>query len=238
MTKELPANFLRVEQGTPEWLIARCGCVTASRIEDVVKKLKNGNDSEARRTYKLELLTEIITGRATEHFVTQAMEFGLENEPLARTAYEITKGIDVEKVGFVLHPKIKRSGASPDALVGEDGLVEFKVPTTTTHLQYLIDGTVPPKYVPQMMWQMACTGRQWCDFVSYDPRLPEDFGLFVARLPRDEKVIAEMEQEVERFISELNGMCDVLLKHTSQLPPMQTIEKASFPDPKTWLSQI
>src|ERR1700678_1993105 len=114
--KTLPPNFLDVDQQTPEWLAARIGCVPASRVKDVVAKLKNGKESAARASYKLELLTEVLTGRATEHYVSQAMDFGSENEPLARTTYEIAKGVEVERVGFVLHPTIKRAGASPDGL--------------------------------------------------------------------------------------------------------------------------
>ena len=215
--RKLPDNFLQVEQGTPEWLMARVGCVTASRVKDVVAKLKNGKDSAARHNYKMEVLTEILTGRAAEHYVSQAMDFGLENEPLARTQYEIEKNVEVEKVGFVLHPTIKRSGSSPDGLVGDDGLVEFKCPNTSTHLDYLIDGVMPEGYIPQMMWQMACTGRSWCDFVSYDPRLPQEFGLFVIRLARDEKIIAEMEAEVQKFINEVGEMCQKLQAHKGQV---------------------
>ena len=210
---KLPDNFLNVQQGTPEWLQARTGCVTASRVKDVVAKLKNGKESAARASYKLEVLTEILTGKACEHYVSLAMDFGSENEPLARACYEIDRSVEVERIGFVLHPFIKRAGASPDGLVGDDGLVEIKVPNTTTHLQYLIAETVPDEYVPQMMWQMACTGREWCDFVSYDPRLPSDFGLFIVRLQRDDKLIADMEREVESFIAEVNSMAEKLLEH-------------------------
>jgi putative phage-type endonuclease len=213
--RNLPDNYLNVDQGTPEWLAARTGQVTASRVKDVVGKLKNGKESAARASYKLEMLSEILTGKAVEHFVSMAMDFGSENEPLARACYEIEKGVEVERIGYVKHPAIERAGASPDGLVGDDGLVEIKVPNTTTHLQYLIAEEVPSDYIPQMMWQMACTGRQWCDFVSYDPRLPSDFGLFVIRLHRDDKQIGEMEREVERFIVEVNEMAERLLKYRS-----------------------
>jgi putative phage-type endonuclease len=225
----LPNNFLDVDQQTPEWLAARIGCVTASRVKDVVAKLKNGKESAARTSYKLELLTEALTGRATEHYVSQAMDFGSENEPLARTTYEIAKGVEVERVGFVLHPTIKRAGASPDGLVGEDGLVEIKVPNTTTHLSYVIGEVVPEEYKPQMMWQMACADRDWCDFVSYDPRLPEDFGLFVVRYQRDEDVIKEMEFAVQTFINELNEMCGKLLKH-KQDAELTGVPRAEIPE--------
>lgn len=208
-----PENWLPVQQQTPEWLIAKCGCVTASRISAVTKRLKTGGVTADYDKYKMEVLTEIIRGECTEHYVSVPMQWGIDNEPLARTEYELTRDVEVERVGFVLHPTIKRTGASPDGCVGEDGLVEFKCPTTTTHLGYIINGVVPEDYIPQMMWQMACTGYQWCDFVSYDPRLPEDFSLFVQRLHRDEKLIASMEFAVIEFLGEVEKMCDRLLKH-------------------------
>ncbi len=205
--KNLPPNFLPVQQGTPEWLMARVGCVTASRVKDVL------GTKAAREKYKLEILTEILTGLAVEHYVSQAMDFGTENEGAARGNYEIAKGCEVELVGLVMHPGIKRAAASPDGLVGEDGLVEFKVPNTTTHLGYLLAGAVPSEYKPQMLWQMACTDRTWCDFVSYDPRLPSEFGLFIVRFDRDRAAIEKMEREVELFMTEVNEMAEKLLKH-------------------------
>src|ERR1700677_4081819 len=161
-----PPNFLNVTQHTGEWLQARCGEVTSSRVADVVKKLKRGGYSAARESYKMEKLQEILTGRTAEHYVSQAMDFGSENEPLARTMYELAKEVETERVGYVRHLHIPRSGASPDGLVGEDGLIEIKVPNTKTHLEYFIGGVVPEDYKPQMNWQMACTGSQWVDFVS------------------------------------------------------------------------
>lgn len=217
-----PENFLQVTQGTPEWLQARVGCVTASRVSAVMSKLRNGGESEKRRTYKMELLTEILTGKATEHYVSMEMDFGTQNEPLARCAYDMSIGIESEMVGFVLHPKIPRSGASPDGLVGADGLVELKVPNTTTHLEYLLADVVPAEYIPQMMWQMACTNRKWCDFVSFDPRLPVEFSLFICRLPRDDKLIGEMEREVEKFIYELNEISQRLLHRKERIESGKT----------------
>ena len=233
MTK-LPPNYLSVQQNTPEWVVARIGHVTASRVADVVAKLKSGKESAARSSYKLELLTETLTGRAAEHYVSREMDFGTENEPLARTCYELKLGVEVERVGYVLHPKIPRSGCSPDGLVGDEGLVEFKVPNTTTHLQYFIDGVVPDDYKPQMNWQMACTGRKWVDFVSYDPRLPEEFGLFIVRFERDDKVIGEMEREVECFIKELNAMAEKLLEKKRVVTRPTALEESSLPD-DSWL---
>ena len=221
--KKWPSNYLDIQQGTPEWLFERCGQVTASRVKDVVAKLKSGKSSQARETYKLEVLTEILTGRTTEHYVSAAMDFGTENEPLARTGYEIAKDVEVEKIGYVRHATIKRAGCSPDGLVGDDGLVEIKCPNTKTHLNYLLrdplEESVPTDYIPQMMWQMACTGRSWCDFVSYDPRLPQEFGLFIKRLDRDEALICAMEKEVEQFINEVGELCQKLQAHKAEQQP-------------------
>jgi putative phage-type endonuclease len=218
MRKAYPSNYIFCDQNSPEWLTLRTGMVTASHVADVVAKLKSGKPSAARESYKLQLLAEVVTGRATEHYVSAAMDFGKENEPLARSMYEIEKSVEVERVGYVRHASIARSGCSPDGLVGDDGLVEFKVPNTTTHLEYLLGGIPPDEYLAQMTWQMACTGREWCDFVSYDPRLPSDFGLFIVRLERNEAVICEMEKEVEKFIAELNAMSERLLAHVRPEP--------------------
>jgi putative phage-type endonuclease len=205
-----PANYLMFDQGSPEWLHERCGSVTASRVKAVMARGKNGQEAAVRHSYKMELLMEVLTGQTAEHYVSMAMDFGIENEPLARAQYELATGVEVERIGYVRHPHIPRSGASPDGLVGDDGLIEIKVPNTTTHLEYLLAGEVPAEYRPQMMWQLACTDRQWCDFVSYDPRLPHEFGLLIVRMERDEKEIAAMEAAVREFIGELNAMCEKL----------------------------
>jgi hypothetical protein len=224
-----PPNYLDIQQNTPEWLIERIGSVTASRVKDAVATLKSGRESAARASYKLELLTEILTGRAFEHYVSQAMDFGTENEPLARGAYEISRGVEVERIGYILHPSIPRSGASPDGLVGDDGLVEFKVPNTTTHLSYLLAEEVPEEYLPQLNWQLACSGRAWVDFVSYDPRLPEDFGMLIVRWHRDEKVIKGLEAAVCCFIAELNEMCERLKKRGDLVPKLQDSIRGAGP---------
>lgn len=207
---KLPANYLRIEQGSSEWLHARCGCVTASRIADVITKLKKGGYCAGRKAYKYEVLTEILTGSTFPHFVSPEMQFGTESEPLARTAYEMAKEVEVEKIGYVKHLTIARAGASPDGLVGDDGLVEIKVPKSSTHLEYMLSGEIPTEYAAQMMWQMACSGRQWVDFVSHDPWLPQEFGLFIKRLHRNDEIIAGMEAEVRLFLAEVEGMIDRL----------------------------
>jgi putative phage-type endonuclease len=196
--------MLNVVQGTTEWLQARCGLVTASRVADVVAKTKSGY-SASRATYMGELIAERLTGVPAQGFTNAAMAWGTATEPQAREAYRAQTFDEVVEVGFVLHPRIAMSGASPDGLVGADGLLELKCPQTATHIDTLLGGKVPAKYETQMLWQMACTGRQWCDFCSFDPRLPEPMRLFVKRLERDDKRIAELEEMVAEFLEELDA---------------------------------
>lgn len=191
-------------QGSPEWFAARVGKVTASRISDVVARTKSG-PSASRMNYMAELIAERLTGQPAEKFTNGAMQWGTEKEPDARAAYEFYRNETVHEIGFVLHPNIDQSGASPDGLVGVDGMLEIKCPNTATHLDTLLGKMVPSKYVNQMQWQMACAGadRQWCDFASYDPRLPEHLRLFVKRMPRDDVRIKELETEVAGFLQEI-----------------------------------
>ena len=197
-------------QGSPEWLQARAGKVTASRINDVMAKIKTG-EAAARKDYKAQIVAEILTGKPQEDgFTNEAMRWGTENEPFARAAYETFANVLVDQCGLVLHPTIERGAASPDGLVGPDGLVEIKCPKTATHLQYLVDGKVPTHYQPQMLWQMACTGRDWCDFVSFDPRLPDHLQLFIRRFSRDQTRIDEIESEVRAFLSEVDAILAAL----------------------------
>lgn len=205
-----------LEQRTPEWLKMRIGMVTASRVADVIAVRKRGaGELEARRRYRYDLAIECLTGLTADTYVSSAMEWGTENEPLARAAYEMASDVEVELVGFAIHDKISRFGASPDGLVGTGGLIEVKCPTTATHIDYLLNGVVPAEYQPQMLAEMACTGRQWCDFVSFDPRLPKKHRLFVRRFARDEKRIEEMEKAVEEFLAEV----DELLARLAQDDP-------------------
>lgn len=189
-------------QGSPEWHAIRCGKVTASRVADVIAKTKTGWGA-SRANYMAELIAERLTGEPAERFTNAAMAWGTEKEPDARAAYEFFRDATVSKIAFVEHPAIAMSGASPDGLVGADGLVEIKCPNTATHLDTLLTQAVPAKYITQMLWQMACTGRKWCDFVSYDPRLPESMSLFVKRVERDEAAIAGLEKDVSAFLVEL-----------------------------------
>jgi len=193
-----------IEQGSDEWKQLRCGKVTASRIADMLAKTKTGWGA-SRANYKAQLVAERLTGVVAEGFTNAAMEWGKEKEAQARAAYGFYTNETVELIDFVTHPVMLMSGASPDALVGMDGLVEIKCPNTATHIETLLGGSVPGKYQFQMQWQMACTGRWWCDFVSYDPRMPEDMRLFVRRLERDEEAIAMIERETRAFLAEIDA---------------------------------
>jgi putative phage-type endonuclease len=191
-----------IVQGSPEWKALRCGKVTASRVSDVVARTKTG-PSASRANYLAQLIAERLTGTAAETYSNAAMQHGTETEPEARAAYEFYQGVTVEQVAFVPHPKIDQAGASPDGLVDSDGLVEIKCPNTATHLETLLGQAVPAKYADQMQFQMACTGRQWCDFVSYDPRMPEHMRLFIRRVKRDDKRINDLETEIAGFLLEM-----------------------------------
>lgn len=207
---------LDCEQGSAKWFAARLGCVTSSRVDDAIsvltRKSKNGSkgdETQARKNLRMELVCERMIKKASDHYVNKWMEEGKEKEPLARTAYEMKNNLYVEQVGFGFHPTIKMAGASPDGLVGNDGMVEFKCPKLSTHLKYVISGVVPEEYKPQMYWQMACFEREWNDFGSCfpDKELPKDLRLFVGpRLYRDEAIIRGIEEEVEKFNSEVEEL--------------------------------
>lgn len=196
-------------QGSPEWFAARLGKVTASRVSDVIAKTKSGW-SASRANYLAQLVAERLTGQQQESYTNAAMQWGTDNEPLARAAYEFRTDATVTPAWFIDHPSIPMTGASPDGLIGNVGLVEIKCPNTSTHIETLLGKTIPGKYETQMQWQMACTGAQWCDFVSFDPRMPEAMRLFVCRLPRDDKRIAELETEIKAFLKELDDKVNAL----------------------------
>lgn len=198
-----------MEQGSPEWFKARLGKVTASRVADVIAKTKSGY-STSRAKYMTQLLIERITGEPTESYTNPAMERGIEQEQFARAAYEATANVLVDECGSFDHPSIPMCSASPDGLVDKDGQVEIKNPMSHTHLETLITKKVPGDWVTQMQWQMAVTGRKWCDFVSYDSRMPEHLRLFVRRVERDDALIAELEKEVIKFLAELEDKLDKL----------------------------
>lgn len=199
-------NIIDCEQGDSTWFKARLGCVTSSKVANAIAKLKRKEGEAAvRAACRMEIVAETLSGKTPPHYVSEWMAAGIEKEPLARTAYEMLFGLEVRRVGLVMHPRIARGAASPDGIVGSDGLMEIKCPKTITHLQYMADGVVPEQYQPQMLWQMACCERAWCDFVSYDPDLPEDFQLFVKRFPRNDEAIAAMEAEVLTFLEEVDA---------------------------------
>lgn len=202
-------NILDIEQGTAEWHQARLGKVTASRVADVIAKTKTGWGA-SRANYQAQLIAERLTGTVAESYTNAAMAHGTATEPEARAAYEFRHDVDVAQVGFILHPSIADSGASPDGLVGADGMLEIKCPNTATHIDTLLAGKVPAKYITQMQWQMACAGRAWCDFASYDPRLPASMQLFVQRIERDDKVIGDLEGIVREFLAELDAKVQAL----------------------------
>jgi putative phage-type endonuclease len=198
-----------IVQGTDEWFAARLGKVTASRVADVIAKTKTGY-SASRDNYMAQLVCERLTGQKGESFTNSAMQWGTETEPQARAAYSAARFEIVEEVGFVNHPTIEAAGASPDGLVGALGLIEIKAPQTNTHIETLLSQTVPNKYNTQMQWQMICTGRHWCDFVSYDPRLPAELQLFIKRVEYDPVYGAMLEKEVIGFLKELDTKIEQL----------------------------
>lgn len=186
------------EQRTAEWFAARVGKVTASRVHDVIARTKSGY-SASRDNYLAQLVVERFTGQMTESYSNAAMQWGTDQEPFARAAYEIFTGENVQEVGYIEHPIISTAGASPDGFVGTDGLIEIKCPSTATMIETWLEETIPAKYISQMQWQMACTGRAWCDYVAFDPRMPEGLQLWVKRIQRDSEFIAMLEKEVETF---------------------------------------
>lgn len=192
-----------IVQGTPEWFAERCGKATASRIADIVAKTAKGY-STSRANYCAQLVVERLTGTVAESYSNEAMKWGTATEPEARAAYAFEADVDVAEIGFVTHPAIDMSGASPDGLIGDVGLVEIKCPISATHIDTLLGKAVPGKYQTQIQWQLACTGRAWCDFVSYDPRMPEHLRLFVQRVHRDDEHIEQLEIEVIKFLSEVD----------------------------------
>lgn len=192
-----------IEQGTEEWRLQRLGKVTASRMADLMAKTKSGYGA-SRANYMAELLVERLTGKPKDGFVSPAMMHGTAYEDEARASYEFQSGLSVQMVGFIDHPIIDKSGASPDGYVADAGMVEIKCPQPAAHIDTLLSGKVPNKYILQMQWQMACAGREWCDFVSYQPDLAEvGMGLFIERIDFDSEIINDMETEARNFLAEL-----------------------------------
>jgi len=198
-----------IVQGTTDWFAIRLGKVTASRVADVIAKTKTGY-STSRENYMAQLVVERLTQTKAESYTNAAMQWGTDQEPFARAAYEAAQGVMVEEVGFVPHPTIEWAGASPDGLVGDDGLVEIKCPNTAQMIEALLTGKVPTKYFTQMQFQMACTGTKFCDYVVFDPRMPAKAQLFVTRVNRDDAYIAEIEAEIVKFLAEVQSQVQQL----------------------------
>ena len=199
------------DQGSAAWLAERAGKVTASKVADVIAKTRSGWGA-SRANYMALLIAERLTGQPADSYTNAAMQWGTDQEPHARAAYEAETGSLVEQVGFITHPVISMSGASPDGLVGPDGLIEIKCPSTATHIETLLGAEIDHKYFCQMQWQMACTGRAWCAFASFDPRMPEHMRLHVAIVKRDDKFIASLEKDVREFLCELDAKLAALNK--------------------------
>lgn len=197
-------------QRDDDWFRVRAGKVTASRIADVLARIKSGAPAATRTAYMAQLAAERLTGTATESYTSPAMQWGIDNEAAAVARYEAENMVTVTAVDFVLHPTISFAGASPDGLVGDDGLCEIKCPHTHTHIATMLSGKIDSKYTKQMQWQMACTGRSWCDYVSFDPRLPLPLDYWCKRVERDDAVIADMQDQVQVFLDELQQQVDQL----------------------------
>jgi putative phage-type endonuclease len=198
-------------QGTGEWFNARTGKLTASRMRSAMKRLKNGEDSAERKNLKIEILCERMTGDIVDKFVSTAMQWGIEKEPEAKAAYEAKTGRIITDVGFIDHPRIEFCGASPDGFV-DDGLIEIKCPNTSTHVGWILDGSIPEEHKAQMTLQAAVTGRSWVDFVSYDPRMPEPQQLLVRRFYPTPAEIAEIEEEAKKFLNEVDVLFDTITR--------------------------
>lgn len=207
MTTEtvLPSEAVEHAQRSQEWFKQRLGKVTASRIGDIVAVLRNGNYAASRKNYAAQLVTERLNpNQIPEPYTNEAMQWGVDQEDAARAAYEARTGVKVTEAGFVDHHSIPLAGASPDGFLPENGCLEIKCPTTATHIETLLSGQIPEKHKFQMLWQMACTKADYCEFVSFDPRLPEEMSLFIMRLFKDEEEIARIEREVISFLDEVD----------------------------------
>ena len=191
-------------QRTEEWFAARRGKVTASRVADLTSKTKSGWGA-SRGNYMAQLIAERLTGTTAESYTNAAMQWGTDTEPQARAAYEFFADAEVKEIGFVIHPEVKEAGASPDGFVDKDGEVQIKCPNTATHIETLLVKKIPAKYITQMQWGLACSGRKWCDFVSFDPRMPPHLQLFVKRVHRDDERIEALEEMVVEFLGELDA---------------------------------
>jgi putative phage-type endonuclease len=207
--KTMKQTSPKIEQGSFEWFLLRLGKLTASKLALALGKTKGGWVA-SRDNVMCEMAVERLTGTPTESFTSTAMQWGKDTEPLARAAYSFRRGVEVEEVAFVDHPELDWSGASPDGLVGKDGLIEIKCPNTANHIKTITGGAIKKAYIWQMQWQMACTGRKWCDFVSFDPRMPEHLQMLIRRVEFDEALVASLEHDAKEFLGEVDRMVKTL----------------------------
>lgn len=201
-----------MEQRSEEWFKARLGKATGSRFNDVMTTLRSGGEAAARKNYRAELVAERLTGVRNEMWTSPAMQWGIDNEPLARLAYELETGNEVEDAPFVPHPEME-AGVSPDGYIGKDGLIEIKCPNTATHIETLKKSEVPRQYIAQVQGQLWITGRKWCDFVSFDPRLPENAQMIVVRVESDPVYQAELEDEITDFLEGVDKECKFIKEY-------------------------
>ena len=213
-----PTNLIAGPQGDEAWKSLRCGKITASRIADVIAFKKDGSEQACRRDYRLQIVTEMLTGFPTDYgFESADMRWGREQEPNARIIYADLTGAKVDQIAFAQHPLIEHAGASPDGLIGKDGLLEIKCPRSFTHINYILDDVMPVDYIPQVQWQLAATGRKWCDFMSYDPRMPEHLRVFIKHVKRDDVYINAVTIQVNKFISECLALVNTLASYAPAL---------------------
>lgn len=198
-------------QRSPEWFEARCGSLGASQLADALAKTKSGWGA-SRANLRAKLVVERLTGQQEESFTSAAMQWGVDKEEEARIAYSFLTGRNVVEVGLYKHPTIISTHASPDGLVDEDGCIEIKCPNSATHIETLKSNLVAHKYLLQMQWQMRCADRQWCDFVSFDPRMPDHLMLYIQRVQRDDDMLATLESEVSTFLAEVDADVKALSK--------------------------
>lgn len=210
MNGDADQPFLDISQNTEAWFDAKRGRVSASRISDIIAKAKSGTFRASREGYAAELICERLTGKTADSYKSASMIRGSETEPEARNLYALLSDVDVRQVGFVLHPHIPMAGASPDGWCAENGEVQFKAPDTATHIATLLGAPVPSNYQTQMQWGLACSGRDWCDWVSYDNRVPPEMQIFIQRFHRDPRRIVELEAEVRDFLAEVDRKIEAL----------------------------
>lgn len=203
--------WMTMEQGSVAWLKERCGCLTASRMGDAMDFTRKG-ESAARKKLKIEIIAERLTDLMVDHYITPAMEWGIAHEDAAKARYEEITGNLISPCGFALHETIPYFGASPDGLIGDDGLIECKCPTTTTYTEWLVSGVVPEQHKPQMLAQLAVTGRKWCDFFAFDPRIKSKAHQhFLRRFEPKPEEIAAVEEAAKIFLAEVEQLFEVII---------------------------